>query len=159
MVIWRLSGCFWDDIKVVIRRLTQMTSFGRLWGVRFWHQFDNPKVVHLTTLFFEWLECVPRPCLGMPIMVLQSQDTCETDGKNPFCCHPKSCILSSHDNSSCSFSCNLESMPGPFNMRIGVHFRQDGRAHPGITPEFCYVNLVAWNICCYIADGGIYLLM
>ena len=30
-----------------------MTSFGRLWGVRFWHQLDNPKVVHLTTLFFE----------------------------------------------------------------------------------------------------------
>ena len=54
MVIWRLSGCFCDDIKVVIRRLIQMTSFGRLWGVRFWHQFDNPKVVHLTTLFFEW---------------------------------------------------------------------------------------------------------
>ena len=46
-------GCFWDDIKVVIRRLIQMRSFGRLWGVRFWHQFDNPKVVYLTTLFFE----------------------------------------------------------------------------------------------------------
>ena len=61
VVIWRLSGCFWDDIKVVIRRLTQMTSFGRLWGVRFWHQFDNPKVVHLTTLFFE---CCGIECFG-----------------------------------------------------------------------------------------------
>ena len=53
VVIWRFSGCFRDDIKVVFRRLNQMTSFGRLWGVRFWYQFDNPKVVHLTTLFFE----------------------------------------------------------------------------------------------------------
>ena len=37
-----------------------MTSFGRLWGVRFWHQFDNPKVVHLTTLFFEWWLCAEQ---------------------------------------------------------------------------------------------------
>ena len=64
VVIWRLSGCFWDDIKVVIRRLIQMTSFGRLWGVRFWHQFDNPKVVHLTTLFFEWKPLL-YPCVTL----------------------------------------------------------------------------------------------
>ena len=61
VAIWRLSGCFWDDIKVVIRRLIQMTSLGRLWGVRFWHQFDNPKVVHLTTLFFV---CLSEPVIA-----------------------------------------------------------------------------------------------
>ena len=97
---------------------------------------------HKTVIVYgKGLQYVPRTCADMPILVLQSQDTCESDGKTPFCSHPKSCILSSHDSSSCSFSCNIESMPGPFNMRIGVHFRQDGRAHPGIKPELCYVNL------------------
>ena len=41
-VIWRFSCRLRDNFKVVIRRRIQVASFGRLWGVRFWHQFDNP---------------------------------------------------------------------------------------------------------------------
>ena len=85
------------------------------------------------------LQCVPQTCVEMPMLVLETESICEGDGRNPFCGHPKPCILTAYDISSCSFTCKRESTSG--SIHIAVYFKPEGNAHSGNAPQFCGINM------------------
>ena len=91
----------------------------------------------------EGLECAPRTCLGDSMMVLQTESSCNADGRSLFCGHPERCIPNTYDSNSCTFTCKCEPVPGTSvcNIRIAVHFRLDEIATPSEPSQLCGFNM------------------
>ena len=90
----------------------------------------------------ERLECAPRTCLRDSMMVLQTESSCNDDGRSPFCGHPERCVPTTYDGNSCTFTCKCEpGVSSDCNIRIAVQFRLYEIASPGEPSQLCGFNM------------------
>ena len=86
------------------------------------------------------LPCVSYTCPGDSMLVLQTESSCNADGRSPFCSRPKRCIPNTYVSNSCTFTCKCEPAGRArlCNIRIAVYFKLDAeRAYHNNPPQLC----------------------